>query len=117
MAEAWPQVKFHYSELGAEGVSTGGPVPLQTEVDLAGLEPQDVRVEALVGRIGATGELEDAEVVQLRAISERGSAWVFSQDYQPKTTGRLGFAVRVSSNHFENPLNRPCNGLLKWADR
>ena len=117
VAEAWPQVKFHYSELGAEGVSTGGPVPLQTEVDLAGLEPQDVRVEALVGRIGATGELEDAEVVQLRAISQRGSAWVFSQDYQPKTTGRLGFAVRVSSNHFENPLNRPCNGLLKWADR
>jgi len=117
VAEVWPEVKFHYCELGSEGISTGAPILLQTEVDLAGLEPSDVRVEALVGPIGATGELENAEVVVLHATNQRGPSWVFSENYQPKTTGRLGFAVRVGSNHFDNPLNRPCNALLKWADR
>ncbi|MEO5922740.1 MAG: alpha-glucan family phosphorylase [Bryobacteraceae bacterium] len=117
VAAAWPNVKFLSSGLASVGISTGGRVPLEAELDLAGLEPGDVRVEALVGRVGATGEVEDAEVVLLHSTGRRGLAWVFSQDYQPKTTGRLGLAVRVSSNHFENPLNRPCNTLLKWADR
>jgi starch phosphorylase len=110
-------VKFLACGLGAAGIPAGGLVPLQAEIDLAGLNPQDVRVEALVGRVGATGEVENAEVVLLTATGRIGTAWVFSHAYQPKTTGRLGFAVRVSSNHFENPLNRPCNTLLKWADR
>ncbi len=26
-----------------------------------------------------------------------------------------GIRVRVSPNHFDDPLNRPCNALLKWA--
>jgi starch phosphorylase len=115
VAEAWPNVKFQSSGVGAGGVSTGHPIPLEAELDLAGLQPGDVRVEALVGRVGATGEVEDPEVVLLQEAGKRGTAWVFSHEYQPKTTGRLGFAVRVSSNHFDNPLNRPCNALLKWA--
>jgi starch phosphorylase len=90
---------------------------LEAEVDLAGLQPSDVRVEAVVGRVGATGEIEGAEVVLLPAASRRGTAWVFSHEYQPNTTGRLGFTVRVSSNHFENPLNRPGNTLMKWAEK
>lgn len=117
VAEVWPNVQFVSCGVGTPGISTGAPVPLQAELDLAGLEPRDVRVEALVGRVGATGALENPEVVLLRASGRNGSGWVFSHEYQPKSTGRLGIAVRVSSNHFDNPLNRPCNTLLKWADR
>ena len=117
VAEAWPNVHFVTCGVGTPGISAGAPVLLQAELDLAGLEPSDVRVEALVGRVGATGTLENPEVVLLRATGRNGSGWVFSHEYQPKSTGRLGIAVRVSSNHFDNPLNRPCNTLLKWADR
>jgi starch phosphorylase len=117
VTEVWPNVRFQACGLGAPGISAGALVPLEVELDLAGLGPADVRVEALVGRVGAGGDVEDAEVVLLLATGQRGAAWVFSHDYQPKTTGRLGFAVRVSSNHFDNPLNRPCNALLKWAER
>jgi starch phosphorylase len=90
---------------------------LVAEVDLGGLEPRDVRVEAVVGRVSPSGELEGAEVIQLNPTEQRGNVWTFSQNYQPKTTGRLGFAVRVSTNHFDNPLNRPSNTLMKWAGR
>jgi len=117
VAAVWASVKFESCRIGAQDLSTGAPVPIQADLDLAGLEPTDVRVEAIVGRVGANGELENPEVVLLRANERRGNSWTFSQDYQPNTTGRLGFTVRVSSNHFENPLNRPTNTLLKWADR
>ena len=79
--------------------------------------PRDVRVEALIGRVGPSGELEDPKIVLLAPRSQRGSIWTFGENYKPATTGRLGFAVRVSSNHFDNPLNRPSNALLKWAGR
>ncbi len=115
VAEAWSQVRFQSCSLGSEGVSTGVPLPLVAEVDLGPLEPRDVRVEALVGRVSATGDLEDPQLVLLAPSDRHGTVWTFTQQYQPKATGRLGFAVRVSTNHFDNPLNRPCNTLLKWA--
>jgi hypothetical protein len=30
-------------------------------------------------------------------------------------TGRLGYSVRVTPNHCDDPLNRPCNAPLKWV--
>ena len=117
VAEAWPRIQFLSCGLSADGISTGRSIPLQAEVDLAGLAPDDVRVEAIVGPVAATGEVVDSEVVLLRATTQNGTVWRFSQNYQPKATGRLGLALRVSSNHFENPLNRPCNTLMKWAEQ
>ena len=46
-------------------VHAGASLPLRARIDLAGLAPTDVRVEALVGRIGAQGELEEAQVLTL----------------------------------------------------
>jgi starch phosphorylase len=114
---AWPNVRFQYCGVEADGISTGAEIPLRVEVDLAGLEPKDVRVEALVGRIGPSGEMLDPRAVSLRPQSRRESIWTFAENYRPTFTGRLGLAVRVSSNHFDNPLNRPYNALLKWAGR
>ena len=34
--------------------------------------------------------------------------------FTPLVTGRLGYALRVSSNHYTDPLNRPCYSPLKW---
>jgi starch phosphorylase len=115
--EAWPSVHFLNCGVGADGISTGADIPLRAELDLAGLEPHDVRVEALVGRVGPSGEMLDTRAVKLRPESKQDTIWTFSENFRPTFTGRLGLAVRVSSNHFENPLNRPYNALLKWADR
>jgi glycogen phosphorylase len=40
---------------------------------------------------------------------------LFGRDIVPYATGRLGFSVRIAPNHFDDPINRPCNALLKWA--
>jgi starch phosphorylase len=116
VTEKWPAVKFVDIGIGGETVSAGSSVPLRASLDLAGLTPQDVRVEAVVGRVGANGELEETQVLTLAPNGGRQeSVFMFGCDFAPFTTGRLGYALRVSPNHCDDPLNRPCNALLKWA--
>jgi starch phosphorylase len=117
VVEKWSNVNFVDSTIGTEApVLTGSPVPLRASVDLAGLQPHDVRVEAVVGRVGPNGQLEETQVMTLAAIEQRGTVFLFGKDFAPYTTGRLGYSLRISPNHFDDPLNRPCNALLKWAD-
>ena len=117
VAQAWPQVRFVDCCMAGEGVPAGIAQPVTAQLDLGPLEPSDVRVEALVGRVAASGELEAPEVLKLEPTANKGSVWTFVHDFRPAITGRLGLAVRVSTNHFDNPLNRPCNTLMKWAAR
>src|SRR5205823_10012407 len=90
---AWPRVRFTDCSIGADAVSTGSPVALRAEVDLAGLKADDVRVEALVGRVGPQGELEEVQVLVLEPREQHGSAILFGRDIVPYATGRLGFSV------------------------
>jgi len=116
VTEKWPQVSFLNSgEETDRSVVTGSPVPLRARVELAGLSPQDVRVEAVVGRVGANGELEETQVLTLAPLEQQGSVFMFGRDFAPFTTGRLGYSLRVSPNHYDDPLNRPCNSPMKWA--
>jgi starch phosphorylase len=114
--QAWSNVRF--VELGPgpdASVLSGSSIPMRTVVDLAGLTPADVRVEAVVGRVGVEGQLEDPEVLTLPAVEQRGTAWMFEKEFVPHQTGRLGYTLRISPNHDDNPLTRPCNSLLKWG--
>jgi starch phosphorylase len=114
--QVWDRVSFVDTGASPTGaVTSGHPVEIQTSIDLAGLSADDVRVEAVLGPIGATGYLEDAEVLVLKATGQNGAATLFSRQVTPAQTGRLGYAFRISPNHFEDPLTRPCSTLMKWA--
>jgi starch phosphorylase len=112
----WDRVRIVESgrELADTFVS-GQPMLMRAGVDLSGLTPGDVRVEAVVGRVGIAGHLEETEVVQLRPEGNNGSVTFFSREFVPQQTGRLGYSVRVSPNHFDDPLTRPCNPSMKWS--
>jgi glycogen phosphorylase len=117
VTEKWPDVNFVDSGIGlAAAVLSGAPFPLRASVELAGLSPQDVRVEAVVGRVGAHGGLEDTQVLTLAPLEQQGTVYMFGRDFAPFTTGRLGLSLRVSPNHYDDPLNRPCNSPMKWAN-
>jgi starch phosphorylase len=114
--KVWDQVQF--IELGgplAGPILSGKPVPVRTTVNLAGLKPDDVRVEVVVGRVGVNGRLEDTEVMVLPPVEQRGNVVVFAKEIVPQQTGRMGYALRISPNHYGDPLTRPCNTLLKWG--
>ncbi|MDP8990971.1 MAG: alpha-glucan family phosphorylase, partial [Acidobacteriota bacterium] len=99
--QLWPQVRFLEASAGpGAAVSAGASLPLRARIDLAGLSATDVRVEALVGKIGPQGELEEAQVVTLDPQEQQGTAFLFGRQFSPLTTGRLGFSVRVTPNHY-----------------
>jgi starch phosphorylase len=116
VAEKWPRVAIVDYGIGPEAsVVTGSAVPLRAVVELAGLQPSDVRVEAVVGRVGSEGELTEMQVLSLPPLEQNGTKVLFGREFTPLSTGRLGCSVRVSPNHFDDPLNRPCNAPIKWA--
>ncbi len=114
--EIWEKVRFLEVVSPVDGpLLSGRPLPVRAVVDLAGLRPEDVRVEVVLGRVGPHGELEDTEVLLLPPVEERGSVAVFQREVVPRQTGRIGYSVRIAPNHYGDPLNRPSHALLKWA--
>ena len=96
-------------------VMSGSAVPLRTTVNLAGLAPTEVRVEAVIGQIGVNGQLQRTYTLPLAPVEEKEGAVTFASEFTVQQTGRVGYSVRISPNHFDNPLTRPCNALLKWV--
>jgi starch phosphorylase len=116
--EIWPLVNFVDMGPAPTGpVMSGYPIPVRAAIRLAGLQPEDLRVECVIGRIGSSGGLEETEVVSLPGRSVEGDIAVFEKEIVPAQTGRLGYAVRVSPNHYDDPLTRPVTSLLKWGSR
>jgi starch phosphorylase len=116
--EIWPQVNFLDLGPAPQGpVTSGRPIEVRAALQLAGLKADDLRVECVLGRIGSSGGLEETEVVLLPNTSVEGDVAVFERQIVPAQTGRLGYAVRVSPNHYHDPLTRPVTTLLKWGSR
>jgi starch phosphorylase len=114
--EVWDRVRFVESgSAPALSVTSGSPVEVRAAIDLAGLTAADVRVELVMGRVDSNGHLEETEVLVLPSIEQQGAVAVFGKDIVPERTGRLGYALRVSPNHFDDPITRPCGSLLKWS--
>ena len=114
--QVWDRVNF--VEIGSApigAVTSGRSVPVRAAVEMAGLAPDDLRVEAVVGRVGTSGGLEETEVIVLPPTEQVDSVTVFAKEVVPQQTGRLGIALRVSPNHYGDPLTRPCTSLLKWG--
>jgi glycogen phosphorylase len=114
--ESWQRVRFvDFGDGLGDQVMSGSAVPLRATVDLAGLRASDVHVEAVVGQIGINGQLESTYTLSLAPVEEHGTEVVFAGDFVVQQTGRVGYSVRITPNHFDNPLTRPCNTLLKWV--
>src|SRR5208337_1410945 len=64
--QVWDQVRFVDTGMAPVGtIMSERPVPVRAAIDLAGLQPTEVRVEVVMGRVGADGGLEDTEVMVL----------------------------------------------------
>jgi starch phosphorylase len=115
---AWPGVRIEDAgtSLGPCHLS-GSVLELRASVNLSGLEPEDVRVEAVVGRVGSSGRLEDTSVLVLQPSAQSGGVHLFVREFVPHQTGRLGYTLRISPNHCDDPLAKPCHSPIKWAGR
>jgi starch phosphorylase len=77
----------------------GAPMTVRAVVDLAGLAPDDVIVEAVVGRVHETDELEDTVRVAMKHVGPDGEGERFEAVVPLPHAGLTGYTVRVLPTH------------------
>ncbi len=94
--DTWPKVRIVNVELLSDGPpKVGDRIPVRAEVDLAGLEPDEVRVEAYIGRSYENGNIKGGSPLPLLPANEcNGSIHVFTGKILCLSSGRIGFTVR-----------------------
>ena len=96
--EAWPRVQV--VGVDASGLpdtpEVGAEMTVRAAVQLAGLEPDDVTVQAVVGRVGETDDLADTVTVAMQHIGAAdGDGDRFESVVKLPHAGLTGYTVRV----------------------
>ena len=95
---AWNRVRVAATDLsvnGAHAPVVGQTVTVRARVDLNGLSPSDVEVQAVIGRVADSGEL--SEVVT--ATMAPGDDSAYAADLALPHVGSVGYTVRVLPHH------------------
>ncbi|MCE7007955.1 alpha-glucan family phosphorylase [Kibdelosporangium philippinense] len=95
---AWHHVRVTDSELTLPDGKTpviGERVQVRSSVELAGLQPTDVEVQAVVGRVGDTDDLLDVVTVSMKPDSDG----TYVAELPLPHAGALGYTVRVLPKH------------------
>jgi starch phosphorylase len=100
--EGWDRVRIDHLE--SEGVSdspeVGGALRLRAFVSLGGLDPRDVAVEVLHGRVKGEDALVDPTMTQLGLVeSYEGGRHRFETTVELDRPGPFGYTVRVLPSH------------------
>ena len=93
--------------------SIGSECRMEVTVDLDGLSPEDVQVQALVGRVDSNRDLRDIEVVNLDDSAKDGTVHVYKACFRCTVTGNRGYTVRIipKSDFVHVPSEMK---LVKW---
>jgi glycogen phosphorylase len=91
----------------------GQTVTAEALVELGGLSPEDVRVQALVGKVGSGRELIDAEMHDMEPVEQAGNAHRFRIVVPNRQPGHRGYTIRVipRSEDVNVPAELP---LVEW---
>ena len=121
---AWRErIQTHWGEIAIRSVTVdtvtpleaGSARPVQAEISLGTLRPEDVSVVLYVGALTAEDEIGPATVAPMKVEgSPRPGLFLFSGSLQGKQTGSHGFRVRVLPAHEDlaSPLMLNC---ITWG--
>src|SRR5690606_5814973 len=115
--EAWPKVAIvEVDSLGLPDTPLlGSELTLTATVQLAGLRPDEVTVQAALGRVDASDQLIDPVIVSMTHTgTNHDGTQIFSTTAPLPVAGAVGYTVRVLPHH---PLLAGPNelGLIAWA--
>ena len=120
VSQAWGKVRILQTQIDApDTVTAGEPVRVEAAVQLGGLEPGDLRVEAAAGRLSLTdiaSPMTDVHYAELAYRPERSTPLraVFAGELSTALSGHVGVTARVLPYHpnLTNPVE---TGLILWA--
>lgn len=105
---AWPGVLIDHVETagdsgGSEAQEVGATLALRVRVGLGGLEPADVEVQAVAGRVDEADRIAGADVVRTPLKPTSGpdmeGRWLYEGPLVLDRTGAFGYTVRVLPAH------------------
>lgn len=99
--QAWPSVRVASVDAtgGGDTPVLGAPMTVRAEVDLAGLSPSEVLVQAVIGRADDDDEISDATVSEMSATETADGSTRFEAVVPLPHAGVLGYTVRVLPRH------------------
>ena len=97
---SWPGVRVRHVESSGAGDTPelGATLHLRAEVDLAGLTPADVEVQAAYGRVDFNDQLREVRTVAMSPVGN-GDHYRFEVTLPLDITGPYGYTVRVLPKH------------------
>jgi starch phosphorylase len=115
VAEAWPQVTIGKPVSSAARMAYGETMHLEVQVKLAGLAPQDVKVECLLERqLRLDGDAGELQLHFAPIGAPDGDTQRYTVDVTPEFCGNLYYFVRIYPWH-ELLSHRFELGLMRWA--
>jgi starch phosphorylase len=114
--EGWPEVRFLDVEAGGQnGLQVGGSIAVSARVELGGLDPEHVLVEAYEGDVGANGDLLNGRPQRLGCAGEDPEGGHRFQGEIPcERSGRMGLALRIRP-HRDDVDGAVDSELILWA--
>ena len=100
---AWPQVRVEHVEVcgTADSPELGSTLGLRVLVSLDGLDPADVDVQVVSGRVDDADRISDATAVSLKPAdrADLDGRWRYEGPLELGRTGPFGYTVRILPAH------------------
>ncbi len=115
--DQWKYISIaEVSSDSAGPISVGTPITITVEVRLGSLTPDDVMVQAYLGRLDSDHRISDAIPITMTPQGEAGEdgIWRFTTQTTCRQSGRYGYSARVLPYYPEmvGPFEL---GLIHWA--
>ncbi|MCX4092007.1 alpha-glucan family phosphorylase [Nocardia sp. alder85J] len=98
---AWPQVKV--VQVDSAGLPDtpviGNDLWLRARIDLDGLSPADVVVQAVLGRVSGADDLSDVTAIEMPHTGTGSGTEIFTIETPVPLSGAVGYTVRVLPRH------------------
>ncbi|OZE13324.1 glycogen phosphorylase [Rhodococcus sp. 05-2255-3B1] len=99
--QAWSAVKV--TRVDSDGLPDtpviGADLSLRADVDLGGLDPSDVVVQAVVGRVDEEENLTDIRTTAMTHVGTEGGEHIYAGETLLPHSGAVGYTVRVLPHH------------------
>lgn len=109
--EHWPNVSLHRLDKISTTITQGESLPIQVAINLAGLSPDDVLVECLIGVEQGNERFMEHDCYQLKHtdVNKQGE-FIFTLDLTPSLSGLQFYKIRVFPHHplLVHPFETGC---------
>jgi starch phosphorylase len=114
--EQWYNIKINsINYFEQEDVKVNQPIEVKANINLAGLQPQDVQVELYIGSVDDQGQIVEGKPIEMSFQSkDEGGNSIYVSEILYYSSGLQGLSLRILPKH-EHLSHSHEPGLILWA--